>query len=260
VFPRTTAGIKTASYYWIGSEGAWPGGRAPSEWKRFSSRTSERKKVDRILEWLGRPPGEQPRLITSWFHGADHAGHHDGPGTPDDGSGTADGPPPVSDGPLPTIDTSDPPSFAGMTIPDPGSGAANWEDTEYEQHETPAKAYKVGVVTQNNPYVTMDMHPSGRAYLVFRSGPNLTRIDIDMGGSTNTVQSLYLHMHDGENLKFGAAIQPISISTSKGAWPLKPNHVSVFEIGLPIGIRARGSSAWHLQTVLLTVASVGPYS
>jgi len=77
------AGIPTASYYWIGSEGAWPGGRAPSEWKRFSPRTSERKKVDRILEWLGRPPGEQPRLITSWFHGADHAGHHDGPGTPE---------------------------------------------------------------------------------------------------------------------------------------------------------------------------------
>lgn len=76
------AGVRTASFYWVGSEGAWPGGRAPSEWKRFSARTGERKKVDRILEWLDRPPAEQPRFVTSWFHGADHAAHHEGPGTP----------------------------------------------------------------------------------------------------------------------------------------------------------------------------------
>lgn len=75
------AGIPTASFHWVGSEGEWPGGRAPSEWKRFDSRTSEKKKVDQILEWMERPDGERPRLITSWFHGADHAAHDDGPGS-----------------------------------------------------------------------------------------------------------------------------------------------------------------------------------
>jgi hypothetical protein len=75
------AGIPTASYHWVGSEGAWPGGRAPSAWKRFDSRTSEKSKVDQILAWMDRPDGEQPRLITSWFHGADHAAHDDGPGS-----------------------------------------------------------------------------------------------------------------------------------------------------------------------------------
>jgi predicted AlkP superfamily pyrophosphatase or phosphodiesterase len=77
------AGLRTASFYWVGSEGAWPGGLAPSDWKPFSSRTKERTKVDGILEWLDRPAGTRPRLVTSWFHGADHAAHDHGPGSPE---------------------------------------------------------------------------------------------------------------------------------------------------------------------------------
>ena len=76
------AEVRTASFYWVGSEGAWPGGRAPSEWKKFSSRTSEKKKVDQILEWFDRPEDARPRLITAWFHGGDRPGHRDGPGAP----------------------------------------------------------------------------------------------------------------------------------------------------------------------------------
>lgn len=77
------AGLRTASFYWVGSEGAWPGGAAPSDWKAFSSRTKERTKVDGILEWLDRPAETRPRLVTSWFHGADHAAHDHGPGSPE---------------------------------------------------------------------------------------------------------------------------------------------------------------------------------
>lgn len=74
-------GIPTASYYWVGSEGPWAGGPAPRRTSKFSSRTSEKKKVDRILEWLSlEDPDERPRLITTWFHGADHVGHEEGPG------------------------------------------------------------------------------------------------------------------------------------------------------------------------------------
>jgi predicted AlkP superfamily pyrophosphatase or phosphodiesterase len=74
-------GVRSAAYYWVGSEGAWSGGPAPSETRRFSSRTSEKSKVDRILEWLAiEDPRERPRLIVSWFHGADHTAHADGPG------------------------------------------------------------------------------------------------------------------------------------------------------------------------------------
>jgi predicted AlkP superfamily pyrophosphatase or phosphodiesterase len=78
-------GLPTASFYWVGSEGPWGAdgrGRGPRETVvPFSSRTSEQEKVDRILEWLDRAdPARRPRLVTAWFHGADHAGHDDGPG------------------------------------------------------------------------------------------------------------------------------------------------------------------------------------
>lgn len=73
-------GVPTASFYWVGSEGPWSGGPGPGETRRFSSRTSEKKKVDQILEWLAiDEPARRPRLILSWFHGADHAAHLSGP-------------------------------------------------------------------------------------------------------------------------------------------------------------------------------------
>jgi hypothetical protein len=76
------AGIVSAAYYWIGSQGPWRNGFGPRHWESFSSRTPESKKVERILEWLDlTDPAERPRLITSWFHGADGAGHDHGPGS-----------------------------------------------------------------------------------------------------------------------------------------------------------------------------------
>ncbi|MCH2171826.1 alkaline phosphatase family protein [Myxococcota bacterium] len=75
-------GVVSAAYYWVGSEGSWPGGRAPTHWKVFSGRTSEAKKVDQILDWLDLDdPKRRPRLIMSWFRGGDHAGHDHGPGS-----------------------------------------------------------------------------------------------------------------------------------------------------------------------------------
>jgi len=76
-------GIVSASYYWVGSEGPWPKtGRGPLHWKPFSSKTREQTKVEQMLAWLDLDEaGGHPRFISSWFHGADHAGHHDGPGT-----------------------------------------------------------------------------------------------------------------------------------------------------------------------------------
>jgi len=76
-----SAGLPTASFYWVGSEGVWPeSGRGPGVWKKFNPKTSEAAKVDQILEWMGRPLPARPRLITAWFQGGDRAGHRDGPG------------------------------------------------------------------------------------------------------------------------------------------------------------------------------------
>ena len=74
-------GITSAAYHWVGSEGRWPGGRAPRYWMPFSKGTPEFTKVEKILEWLSLPdPDARPRFVTAWFRGGDHAGHHHGPG------------------------------------------------------------------------------------------------------------------------------------------------------------------------------------
>jgi len=77
-------GVRAASYFWVGSEGPWSGGPGPSENRKFSSLTSEKTKVNRILAWLAETdPAKRPRLVTAWFHGADHEGHEHGPGAPE---------------------------------------------------------------------------------------------------------------------------------------------------------------------------------
>jgi predicted AlkP superfamily pyrophosphatase or phosphodiesterase len=77
-------GIVSASYYWVGSEGPWRSGHGPRYWRRFDASTPDREKVEQILAWLDREPErERPRLITSWFPGADRAGHRFGPDAPE---------------------------------------------------------------------------------------------------------------------------------------------------------------------------------
>lgn len=74
------AGVVTAAYYWVGSEGAWRSELAPRHWKAFDKATGEMAKVEQILAWLDLPDArERPRLITSWFHGGDGASHRFGP-------------------------------------------------------------------------------------------------------------------------------------------------------------------------------------
>lgn len=77
-------GLRAASYYWVGSEGPWSGGPGPSETRKFSSRTLEKTKVNRILAWLDETdPAKRPQLVVAWFHGADHEGHAHGPDSPE---------------------------------------------------------------------------------------------------------------------------------------------------------------------------------
>jgi hypothetical protein len=73
------AGMPSASFFWVGSEGNWRSGLGPREWRAFDGSVPEAEKVRQILAWLTAP--DPPRLVTSWFHGADGAGHRFGPGT-----------------------------------------------------------------------------------------------------------------------------------------------------------------------------------
>ena len=81
-------GVVSASFHWVGSEGAWTGGYGPRHWVKFNSGTDEVEKVEQILAWLDlEDTGLRPHLITAWFHGADHQGHRYGPS--DDAVGVA---------------------------------------------------------------------------------------------------------------------------------------------------------------------------
>lgn len=76
-------GVRSAVFFWVGSEGPWRDAPAPGDAVApFDSDVPESEKVDRILAWLDRPPEERPRLVLSWWHGADAAGHRHGPDAP----------------------------------------------------------------------------------------------------------------------------------------------------------------------------------
>jgi predicted AlkP superfamily pyrophosphatase or phosphodiesterase len=72
-------GVRAAVYFWVGSETDYQGIGASRRRAPFSSRVSERAKVDQILEWVDLARDERPGLIMSWWHGADAAGHSHGP-------------------------------------------------------------------------------------------------------------------------------------------------------------------------------------
>jgi arylsulfatase A-like enzyme len=72
-------GVRAATYFWVGSETPWRGRAATYRMAPFDATVPEAAKVDQILAWLDLPPAERPRLVLSWWHGADDAGHDHGP-------------------------------------------------------------------------------------------------------------------------------------------------------------------------------------
>jgi predicted AlkP superfamily pyrophosphatase or phosphodiesterase len=72
-------GVPAAVYFWVGSETDWRGQSVHQRVAPFDASVDESEKVARILGWLDLPGASRPRLILSWWHGADHAGHQRGP-------------------------------------------------------------------------------------------------------------------------------------------------------------------------------------
>ncbi len=73
-------GVRAATFFWVGSETAWRGTAATHRRAPFDGEIGEGEKVDQILSWLDLPAESRPQLILSWWHGADGAGHRNGPG------------------------------------------------------------------------------------------------------------------------------------------------------------------------------------
>ena len=67
-------GVRTAAFYWVGSEIALPSGQ-PSTWKKFDSSVPFPARADSVIAWLQRPEAERPHLIMWYFEEPDHTGH-----------------------------------------------------------------------------------------------------------------------------------------------------------------------------------------
>ena len=72
-------GVRAATYFWVGSASDWRGAGVSYRVAPFDAGRSEKEKVTRILSWLGLPEEERPRLIMSYWAGADKEGHRYGP-------------------------------------------------------------------------------------------------------------------------------------------------------------------------------------
>jgi len=72
-------GVRSAVFFWVGSETDWRGRGASYRKSPFDSKIGEAEKVDQLLAWLDLPEPQRPRLLMAWWHGADRVGHRRGP-------------------------------------------------------------------------------------------------------------------------------------------------------------------------------------
>ena len=75
-------GIKTASFFWVGSE-APINGVYPSRWKRYDHDFPFESRVDSVASWFSLPSGQRPQLCLLYFHEPDETGHNFGPESPE---------------------------------------------------------------------------------------------------------------------------------------------------------------------------------
>lgn len=71
-------GMRSASFFWVGSEADIQGVR-PSYYLKFDGSFPNGKRVEQVLAWLHLPPEQRPHFITLYFSDTDTAGHRYGP-------------------------------------------------------------------------------------------------------------------------------------------------------------------------------------
>ena len=75
-------GMKTASYFWPGSEVSLSY-RHPTYFYPYVHKRPYRERVDGVIEWMKLPYNERPHFITSYFDATDTYGHKYGPDSPE---------------------------------------------------------------------------------------------------------------------------------------------------------------------------------
>lgn len=71
-------GMKSASYFWVGSEIPTEGNH-PDYYFPYEESVPFESRIDQVVNWLGLPEKERPHFITLYFSSPDHEGHRYGP-------------------------------------------------------------------------------------------------------------------------------------------------------------------------------------
>ena len=71
-------GIKSASYFWVGSEAPIKG-TSPSYWEKYDGNVPYLDRVDQVISWLKLPLERRPGLVLLYFDQPDGIGHDYGP-------------------------------------------------------------------------------------------------------------------------------------------------------------------------------------
>jgi predicted AlkP superfamily pyrophosphatase or phosphodiesterase len=77
-------GVRSASFFWVGSE-APVGGMHPTYWKKYDESVTYEARIDTVVKWLGYPPEKRPELVTLYFDEPDATSHTFGPVSPQTG-------------------------------------------------------------------------------------------------------------------------------------------------------------------------------
>lgn len=75
-------GRHAATMFWPGSDVAIDGVR-PSLWRHFDGKLTPDQRVDQLLRWTDLPADARPSFYTLYLEQVDHAGHDDGPDSPE---------------------------------------------------------------------------------------------------------------------------------------------------------------------------------
>lgn len=71
-------GLKSASYFWIGSEVAIQG-TLPSYYLKYNESMPDKNRIEQVISWLELPDDERPHLISLYFSFLDTQSHNTGP-------------------------------------------------------------------------------------------------------------------------------------------------------------------------------------
>jgi len=75
-------GMRSATFFWVGSEAAIQGVR-PSYYLKYDDSVRNGKRVEQALAWLHLPSAQRPHFIAVYFSSVDTAGHRFGPDSPE---------------------------------------------------------------------------------------------------------------------------------------------------------------------------------